>query len=245
METKQIQKIIEAALLAAGNAVSLDQLMGLFGLEDRQPAREEVRSVLEDISDACADRGYELKQVASGYRFQVKQEFSPWVSRLWDEKPQKYSRALLETLAIIAYRQPMTRGEIEEIRGVSVSTNITKTLLEREWVRVVGHRDVPGKPALFATTKQFLDYFNLKRLDELPTLKEIRDLAEFEPELEFSGEENAKEIEAESHSEELPADEVADFSENAEEVGGSGESAIDEQLIDAESFVENKTASSA
>ena len=253
METKQIQKIVEAALLAAGKAVSLDQLMDLFGLEDRQPTREEVRSALDDITTDCTDRGYELKQVASGYRFQVRQELSPWVGRLWEEKPQKYSRALLETLAIIAYRQPMTRGEIEEIRGVSVSTNITKTLLEREWVRVVGHRDVPGKPALYATTKQFLDYFNLKRLDELPTLKEIRDLAEFEPELEFEdreadgreavdgeavdGEQNRDPDEALSHN-------ASDLEDVLEETKGDANS-IDEPLPGAEDFIESKTASSA
>ena len=241
METKQIQKIVEAALLAAGRAVSLDQLMELFGLEDRQPTKDEIRAALESISDECVDRGFEIKQVASGYRFQVKQELSPWIGRLWEEKPQKYSRALLETLAIIAYRQPMTRGEIEEIRGVSVSTNITKTLLEREWVRVVGHRDVPGKPALFATTKQFLDYFNLKRLDELPTLKEIRDLAEFEPELEFTGEETAKEVEIELDSEELPENEMTEPSESIEDAEGD----IDEKMAEPESFIENKAASSA
>lgn len=185
MDSRQLQKIVEGAILAAGKPVSVNDIMGLFGLEDAQPTKEEVLAALEDIASDCHDRGYELKLVASGYRFQVRQELSPWINRLWEERPQKYSRALLETLAIIAYRQPMTRGDIEEIRGVSVSSNITKTLLEREWVRVVGHRDVPGKPALYATTKQFLDYFNLKRLDELPTLNDIRDLAELAPELDL------------------------------------------------------------
>ena len=185
MDSKHLQKVVEGAILAAGKPIGVNQIMSLFGLEDAQPTREEVLAALEDIANDCRDRGYELKQVASGYRFQVRQELSPWINRLWEERPQKYSRALLETLAIIAYRQPMTRGDIEEIRGVSVSSNITKTLLEREWVRVVGHRDVPGKPALYATTKQFLDYFNLKRLDELPTLNDIRDLAELAPELDL------------------------------------------------------------
>ena len=128
-----------------------------------------------------------LKEVASGWRFQIREDLSDWVSRLWEEKPARYSRALLETLALIAYRQPVTRGEIEEVRGVSVSSNIIRTLLEREWVRVVGHRDVPGRPAMYATTKTFLDYFNLKTLDELPALSEIRDLDKINAELELNG----------------------------------------------------------
>jgi len=197
----QLQKIIEGSLLAAGKPLAIDQLMSLFGLEDVQPTRDQVREALASIEDDCADRGFELKQVASGFRFQIRQELSPWVSRLWEEKPQKYSRALLETLAIIAYRQPMTRGEIEEIRGVSVSSSITKTLLERDWVRIVGHRDVPGKPALYATTKQFLDYFNLKRLDELPTLSEIQDLAALTPELTFGDKSPTDEVDRENDEE--------------------------------------------
>lgn len=224
MDTKQLQKIIEGALLAAGRPVSVDQMMGLFGLEDAQPTRDEIRAVLEDIEIDCADRGYEVKQVASGYRFQVRQEFSPWIGRLWEERPQKYSRALLETLAIIAYRQPMTRGEIEEIRGVSVSSNITKTLLEREWVRIVGHRDVPGKPALYATTKQFLDYFNLKRLDELPTLNEIRDLADLEPEFPFPDEQKSV----------ADAEEVETAEDNNAEFLNTSAEAIEAELDDHE-----------
>lgn len=184
MEIKELQKIIEGALMAAGRPLTVDDLMGLFGSEEAyRPARDEVKAALEDIETDCRDRGFELKQVASGYRFQVRQEVSQWISRLWEEKPQKYSRALLETLAIIAYRQPVTRSEIEEIRGVSVSSNIVKTLLEREWIRVVGHRDVPGRPAILATTRKFLDYFNLRRLDDLPPLSEIKDLVEIAPEL--------------------------------------------------------------
>ena len=141
----------------------------------------------------CEDRGFELQEVASGFRYQVRQSLSPWVGRLWHERPQKYSRALLETLALVAYRQPITRGEIEEIRGVAVSTNIIKTLHEREWIRVVGHRDVPGRPAMYATTRQFLDYFNLKTLDQLPALAEIRDLLSIDGELDLApeGEEGA------------------------------------------------------
>ena len=184
MDIKELQKIIEGALMAAGRPLTVDELMSLFGEgESYRPARDEVKAALEDISTDCRGRGFELKQVASGYRFQVRQQVSQWVARLWEEKPQKYSRALLETLAIIAYRQPVTRGEIEEIRGVSVSSNIVKTLLEREWIRVVGHRDVPGRPAILATTKKFLDYFNLRRLDDLPPLSEIRDMVEIAPEL--------------------------------------------------------------
>ncbi len=160
--------------MASEHPLTIDQVIRLFDKE--APGRQEVRAALEEISADCAERGYELKQVASGYRFQVKVEYSDWVSRLWKEKPPRYSRALLETLALIAYKQPITRGDIEEVRGVSVSTNIMRTLLERDWVKVVGHRDVPGHPALYATTRNFLDYFNLSSLEELPSLAEIRDL---------------------------------------------------------------------
>ena len=160
--------------MASEHPLTIDQVIRLFDKE--APGRQEVRAALEEISADCAERGYELKQVASGYRFQVKVEYSDWVSRLWKEKPPRYSRALLETLALIAYKQPITRGDIEEVRGVSVSTNIMRTLLERDWVKVVGHRDVPGHPALYATTRNFLDYFNLRSLEELPSLSEIRDL---------------------------------------------------------------------
>ena len=179
----RIRCITEAALLAAGKPVSLDQLRELFDEGDR-PARQVMEHVLVLLEQSCEGRGFELKKVASGYRLQVREEFAPWVGRLFEEKPQRYSRALLETLALIAYRQPITRGEIEEIRGVTVSSNIIRTLLEREWVRVVGHRDVPGRPAMYATTRQFLDYFNLTGLDELPPLSEVRDLEEIGREIE-------------------------------------------------------------
>ena len=189
MEIKELQKIVEGALMAAGKPLSIDDLLALFGAEqEHRPSREQVKAALAEIQTDCIERGFELKQVATGYRFQVRQELSQWIGRLWEEKPQKYSRALLETLAIIAYRQPVTRGEIEEIRGVSVSSNIVKTMLEREWIRVVGHRDVPGRPAILATTKKFLDYFNLRRLDDLPPLSEIRDLVEIAPELSLDDE---------------------------------------------------------
>jgi segregation and condensation protein B len=157
--------------------------MQLF--EDDEPERVDVRDVLQEIEQDCEGRGFELKQVASGYRFQVRSSYGEWVSRLWKEKPPRYSRALLETLALIAYKQPITRGDVEEIRGVAVSTNIMRTLLEREWVRIVGHRDVPGHPALYATTKSFLDYFNLRNLDELPSLSEIKDLTQVNEELDM------------------------------------------------------------
>lgn len=177
MELPQLKKILEGALLAAGKPLPLDRMESLF-VESERPEPEQLQAALAEIEHDCQDRGFELKKVASGYRFQVRQEVSEWIGRLWEEKPQRYSRALMETLSIIAYRQPITRGDIEKIRGVAVSTQIVQTLLEHEWVRVVGHRDVPGRPAMYATTKQFLDYFNLESLDQLPPLSEIRDLDE-------------------------------------------------------------------
>jgi segregation and condensation protein B len=178
-------QIIEGALLAAGRPLTVAQLVDLFEGHEK-PEKTAIREALKEVAERCEDRGFELLEVASGFRFQVRQSLSPWVSRLWHERPQKYSRALLETLALMAYRQPITRGEIEEIRGVAVSSNIIKTLHEREWIRVVGHRDVPGRPAMYATTKQFLDYFNLKSLDQLPALAEIRDLETLTAELGFT-----------------------------------------------------------
>ncbi len=177
-------QIIEGALLAAGRPLTVPQLADLFE-EHERPENPAIREALKEVAERCEDRGFELQEVSSGFRFQVRQSLSPWVARLWHERPQKYSRALLETLALIAYRQPITRGEIEEIRGVAVSSNIIKTLHEREWIRVVGHRDVPGRPAMYATTRQFLDYFNLKSLDQLPALAEIRDLETLNAELGF------------------------------------------------------------
>jgi segregation and condensation protein B len=179
METKQI---IEGLLMAAGKPLPMNKIAEVFTDKER-PEPDQLKAALKEIESDCEARGFELKKVASGYRFQVKQQYSDWVGKLWDEKPQRYSRALLETVSIIAYRQPVTRGEIEKIRGVAVSTNIIRTLMEREWVRIVGHRDVPGRPAMYATTKQFLDYFNLKSLDELPPLSDIRDMEDIAPEL--------------------------------------------------------------
>lgn len=174
IEELQLKNIVEAALLAAGEPLSLERLLTLFAEES--PGRDEIRETLDLLRRECEGRGIELVEVGSGFRFQVRQEYAPWLLRLWEERPTRNSRALLEVLALIAYRQPITRPEIEDIRGVAVSTTIIKTLQEREWVRIVGHRDVPGKPALYGTTRQFLDHFNLKSLDELPTLPAIRDL---------------------------------------------------------------------
>jgi segregation and condensation protein B len=172
---QQLKNILEAAMLAAGEPLSVERLLGLFP-EEARPESAEVREALQALGEDCATRGVELKEVSSGFRLQVKRDLAPWVSRLYEERAPRYSRALLETLVLIAYRQPITRGEIEDIRGVTVSTNIIKTLQEREWIRVVGHREVPGKPALYGTTRAFLDYFNLKSLGDLPSLAEIRSL---------------------------------------------------------------------
>jgi segregation and condensation protein B len=171
-----LKQIVEGALFAAGSPLALDQLLGLFP-EDERPDRQELIDAINELTADYAGRGIEIAQVAGGWRVQVRALVAPWVARLWDEKPARYSRALLETLALIAYRQPITRGEIEDIRGVAVTTQIIKTLSEREWIRVVGHRDVPGRPALYATTRRFLDYFGLRSLNDLPPLAEIRDPA--------------------------------------------------------------------
>ena len=182
MEPDKIKQIVEAAIFAADGPLDRDALLLLFDEQER-PEKADLSRSLEQISEDYAERGIELKEVASGFRFQVRKDLGPWVSRLWQEKPPRYSRAILETLALVAYRQPITRGEIEEIRGVSVSSHIIKSLLERNWVRVVGHRDVPGRPAMFATTRQFLDYFDLKSLEDLPPLSEIKDLDKLNEEL--------------------------------------------------------------
>jgi segregation and condensation protein B len=185
MDNQKLKSIIEAALLAAGGSLSLDQMLQLFE-EEAMPEKKELRDVLTELANDYEGRGMQLSETGSGWRIQVRAEYADWVSRLWEEKPARYSRALMETLALIAYRQPITRGEIEDVRGVSVSSNIIKTLQEREWIRVVGHRDVPGKPALYATSKIFLDYFNLKTLNDLPSLAEIRDLDSINQELELN-----------------------------------------------------------
>lgn len=175
-EPRELAPLLEAFLLASGKPQSMERLFELFE-EGERPEPPVFKKALEILRKSCDGRAFELKEVASGYRLQIREKFSPWVGRLWEERPQRYSRAMLETMALIAYRQPITRGEIEDVRGVAVNSHIVKTLLEREWIRIVGYRDVPGKPAMFATTKAFLDHFNLKNLDDLPPLAELRELA--------------------------------------------------------------------
>ena len=177
---EKIGQIIEAALLAADGPLTVENLFKLFadGELEEENGRKQIRDVLIALEEACSERGVELIRVASGYRYQARQDLSAWVSRLWEEKPPRYTRALLETLALVAYKQPVTRGDIEQIRGVGVSQNIMRTLLERDWIRVVGQREAPGRPSLYGTTKTFLDYFNLHNLDQLPPLEEIRALIE-------------------------------------------------------------------
>ena len=185
MDTEQLKKIIEAALLATAEPLTVAQLDALFD-DDEKPGNAALKQALAALDHDLADRAVALVEVASGYRIQVRPSVMPRLAKLWTDKPPKYSRALLETLAIIAYRQPITRGEIEQIRGVSLSSTILRTLQEREWIKIIGHRDVPGRPELLGTTREFLDYFNLKSLNELPTLAEIKDLESFEPELNLS-----------------------------------------------------------
>lgn len=175
MSNDMLKPIVEGAILACAEPLTLERIQGLFDVKS-MPEKSQLREVLKAIQVDSQDRGFELVEVASGWRFQVRSQYAVWVNKLWEERPQKYSRALLETLALVAYRQPITRGDIEEVRGVSVSSQIIKTLSERDWIKVVGHRDVPGRPALYATTRQFLDYFNLKSLEELPSLGELKDI---------------------------------------------------------------------
>jgi segregation and condensation protein B len=182
MNTEYTRKVVEAAMLAAGRSLSLAEIAQLFDLHDR-PDNDQLRAVLAEIGEFFTGRGVELIETAQGFRIQVRREVSENVSRLWPERPPRYTRALLETLAIIAYRQPLTRAEIENIRGVQVNPNIIKTLFERNWIRVVGHREVPGRPELLGSTRDFLDYFGLKTLDQLPTLAELKSLEELDPQL--------------------------------------------------------------
>ena len=184
MNSDFLRQILEAAILVSDKPMDISHLEKLFDEKER-PHRDEIRAALDEIATDCRDKGFELVKVSSGYRFQTKQSLSAWVSRVWEEKPKKFSRAMLETLVLIAYRQPTTRGDIESVRGVSVSSDIIRVLDERGWIRVVGHRDVPGKPELLATTKEFLDYFNLKSLDQLPSLAEIKDFTDVDPALEL------------------------------------------------------------
>ena len=180
--SEKVRAIIEAALLSADGPVPLDRLVGLFKdgeiASDIKEKRQTIKTALKELNDECENRGVELTNLAGGYRFQSRQELSPWISRLWDEKPPRYTRALLETLAIIAYQQPVSRGDIEQIRGVAVSPNIMRTLMDREWVQSLGHREVPGRPMLYGTTRSFLDYFGVKKLSDLPPLEEIKQLVD-------------------------------------------------------------------
>ncbi|MGL6158886.1 SMC-Scp complex subunit ScpB [Microbulbifer sp.] len=217
-----LRRIVEGALLAAGQPLSEEKLLSLID-EGERPEKAELREVLEEIAGSCAERGFELRQVASGWRYQVPEDLAPWVNRLWEEKPQKYSRAILETLAIIAYRQPITRGDIEEIRGVAVSSHIVRSLSERGWIKVVGQRDVPGKPSLYATTREFLDYFNLSTLNDLPTLAEIRDIDSLNQALDLDrldGGEPQQGADSDADSEEPAAESME---AEAAEPAGSGE----------------------
>lgn len=207
--------------MAAGQPLTIDRLLALFE-EAGRPERKSIREAIEKIQADYADRGIKLNEVASGYRIQVRPAYGEWVSRLWQERPPRYSRALMETMALIAYRQPVTRGEIEEIRGVSVSANIIRTLLERGWARVVGHRDVPGKPEMFGTTREFLDYFDLKSLDELPTLGEIQDFDNLNVELDLQapGETVSAGSTPTAVSQDMPSAETGEESAAVTEAGG-------------------------
>lgn len=255
LDDNKIKNIIEAALMAVAAPMSLDKIMQLFG-DDEKPSNSKVKAALDSLKSDYDGRGVELVDVASGYRFQSRQEYSEWLSRLWEERPAKYSRATLETLALIAYRQPVTRAEIEDVRGVGVSSSIIKTMIERDWIRVVGHRDVPGRPALYATTKQFLDYFNMKSLEDLPSLAEIKDLEDLNPELDLPDPDE----EREGKTLELPSDDQveneldenqAQASEDVEteeeqleqltEPGSNQSVETSEQTIDSEELVEPAT----
>ncbi len=245
MEIKKLKNILEAVLLAAERSLTVIQLEALFELDEERPTRDEIRKALHEMEDDYEARGFELKHVASGYRLQVKQEYATWVGRLWEERPARYTRALLETMALIAYRQPITRGEIEEVRGVSVSSNIIKTLLERDWIKVLGHKDVPGKPTLYGTTKEFLDYFNLRKLDELPTLAEIKDLDAIHPELELdedavdgdggsAANDETRDLSANDSDAQSPASEQTVSDDNEAEIAEDAEATVAESEDTAE-----------
>jgi segregation and condensation protein B len=218
LELQRIKQIVEAALLCADEPLTVDLLERLFADEECDKAT--LKTVIEQIEQDCAGRGVELKRVASGYRFQVRQELAPWMSRMWEDRPPRYSRAVLETLALIAYKQPVTRGDIEQVRGVAVSSNMIRALLERDWIRVVGYREVPGRPAMYGTTKAFLDYFNLKSLDELPTLPEIRALIEpIEAELAGAGPEYIEGPRVEFPSDNAAAEDALIVEEESDDSG--------------------------
>ena len=240
MDLQKLKNTLEALLLSADKPMDVNALDLLFEIDEDRPSKDEIRQALQSLQEDYQGRGIELKEISSGYRIQVVQDYAPWVSRLWEEKPPRYSRALLETLVLIAYRQPITRGEIEEIRGVSVSSQIMKTLMEREWIRVLGHKDVPGKPSMYGTTRDFLDYFNLKSLDEMPALSEIKDLDKIHPELALDDSEGeTAEDEAEvavSEADEQPA---ADVPEESAEIEPD-DAEMDEEAADLEDEVHDQ-----
>lgn len=242
MNAETVKNIIEASLMAANGPLSVNQLLALFERDPEPPDRNDIRKALDQLAQDCDNRGVELKEVASGFRYQVRSDYADWINRLQEEKPQRYSRALLETLAIIAYRQPITRSEIEDIRGVSISSGIVKTLQEREWIRVVGHRDVPGKPELLATTRQFLDYFNLKNLSDLPPLSEIKDFDKINPDL-FDSIDNAAQEETgsgEGNRQEADTEEAA---ATAEEEAVAGEGPAQEEANEEHEFTVDRDES--
>jgi segregation and condensation protein B len=234
MDETEIKYVIEAALLAAGRPLTIERLSELFSAKSSTVDRPMLKRVLDTLSADYQGRGIELAEVSSGYRIQVKRSISDWLNPLWEERAPRYTRALLETLALIAYRQPLTRAEIEEVRGVVVSTNIVRTLLERGWIRVVGHRDVPGKPAMFGTTREFLDYFGLKKLEDLPPLAELKDgLPELSPQTDL-----IESLEAEARGELPPAAVGADFAnpfeaETGEDSSDGGDD-VDDDTLDAD-----------
>src|SRR5262252_2522674 len=227
MDETEIKHVIEAALLAAGRPLTIDRLSELFSAKSSTVDRPTLKRVLDTLSTDYQGRGIELAEVSSGYRIQVKRSISDWLNPLWEERAPRYTRALLETLALIAYRQPITRAEIEEVRGVVVSTNIVRTLLERGWIRVVGHRDVPGKPAMFGTTREFLDYFGLKKLEDLPPLAELKDgLPELSPQTDL-----IESLEAEARGELPPAAVDAELGEPFADTT-AGEAEVDADAAD-------------
>lgn len=235
-----LKNIVEGALLVANRTLGVDHLQALFDL-DQRPEKDQIRAVLEELEEDYQGRAAELVKVSSGYRFQVRQDYAQWIGRLWEEKPPRYSRALLETLSLIAYKQPITRGEIESIRGVAVSSTIIKTLIERAWVKVVGHKDVPGRPAMYASTKEFLDYFGLKSLENLPPLADVRDLDKINQELPF---EVMQELDATINADSMPKDadvneasgagNVVQISLNKEAQNSASQSSEVEQAASAE-----------
>ena len=244
MDPALIRRVIEAALLAAQRPLSVAQLAELFPDDAPAPVGA-IEQAIEALRTDCAERGVELVEVASGYRYQIRADMQPWVSRLWVERQVKYTRATLETLALIAYRQPITRGEIEQVRGVAIHSNLIKTLEEREWIRVVGHRDVPGKPALYGTTRNFLDYFGLKSLDQLPPLAELREIAELDPELPFDVAPTVAIIEMEMESVSISIEEQQDEQQDEQDHDDAMDVSMSSHPSNANDFDENEAGSDA